>query len=89
VGVLGSSVGAWIAQRHQNRRDILSKKISHREQLYSDFISENARAMADALQHEFQDPSSLTPSYALLSRIRLSSSGTCEIICAAAWHSAR
>jgi hypothetical protein len=74
VGVLGSSVGAWIAQRHQNRRDILSKKIFHREQLYSDFISEAARAMADALQHGFQDPSSLTPSYALLSRIRLSSS---------------
>jgi hypothetical protein len=30
--------------------------------------------MADALQHSFHDPNKLIPSYALLSRIRLSSS---------------
>jgi hypothetical protein len=70
---LGSSVGAWIAQQHQNRRDLLAKKIFHREQLYSDFISETAHAFADAVQHAFHDPSRLIPSYALLSRIRLSS----------------
>jgi|SRR5271167_240714 len=74
VGTLGSSINVWIAQRHQNRRDLLAKKIFHREQLYSEFISEAARAMADAMQHTFQDPSRLIPSYALLSRIRLSSS---------------
>jgi len=74
VGALGSSINVWIAQRHQNRRDLLAKKIFHREQLYSEFISEAARAMADAMQHTFQDPSRLIPSYALLSRIRLSSS---------------
>jgi hypothetical protein len=33
VGALGSSVSAWIAQRHQNRRDLLAKKVFHREQL--------------------------------------------------------
>ena len=32
-------------------------------------------ALADAIQHNFQDPTKLTPAYALLSRIRLSSSG--------------
>lgn len=74
VGALGSSVSSWIAQRHQNRRDLLARKTYHREQLYSDFISETARAMVDAMQHTFQDPSRLIPSYALLSRIRLSSS---------------
>jgi iron-sulfur cluster repair protein YtfE (RIC family) len=42
--------------------------------LYSDFISEGAHAMADAIQHDLQDPNMLTPAYALLSRIRLSSS---------------
>ena len=46
----------------------------HREQLYSDFISESARVMADAIQHNFQDPNMLLPTYALLSRMRLSSS---------------
>ena len=74
VGALGSSVGTWISHRHQNRRDLLARKISHREQLYSDFISEAAHALAHAMQHTFQDPSNLIPSYALLSRIRLSSS---------------
>ena len=74
VGALGSSFSAWVVQRHQDRRDLLAKQIFHREQLYSDFISESARAMADAIQHDFQDPNKLTPTYALLSRIRLSSS---------------
>jgi hypothetical protein len=50
------------------------QKVFHREQLYSDFISETAHAFADAVQHTFHDPSRLLPSYALLSRTRLSSS---------------
>ena len=74
AGALGSATSAWIAQRHQDRRELLVKRASHREQLYSDFISESARLMADAAQHTFQDPSRLIPTYALLSRIRLSSS---------------
>ena len=74
IGALTSSVSTWITQRHQDHRDLLAKRIFHREQLYSDFISESARAMADAIQHNFQDPNKLVPAYALLSRIRLSSS---------------
>lgn len=74
VGALASSVSTWITQRHQDRRDLLAKRVFHREQLYSDFISESARAMADAVQHSFQDPNKVIPTYALLSRIRLSSS---------------
>jgi hypothetical protein len=49
-------------------------RIFYREQLYSDFISESAHAPADAVQHNLQDPNNLTPTYALLSRMRLSSS---------------
>lgn len=75
TGALASSVSTWITQRHQDRRDLLARRIFHREQLYSDFISESTRAMADAIQHNFQDPNKLTPTYELLSRIRLSSSG--------------
>jgi hypothetical protein len=74
AGALGSSVSTWIAQRHQDRRDMLFRKIAHREQLYSDFISESARVMADAVQHTFQDPSKLIAMFALISRMRLSSS---------------
>jgi hypothetical protein len=75
TGGLASSVSTWITQRHQDRRDLLARRIFHREQLYSDFISESARAIADAIQHNFQDPNKLTPTYALVSRIRLSASG--------------
>jgi hypothetical protein len=65
TGALASSVSTWITQRHQDRRDLLAKRIFHREQLYSDFISESVHAMADAIQDHFQDPNKLTPAYAL------------------------
>ena len=55
-------------------RDLVARRISHREQLYSEFISESARAFADALEHNFHDPRTLVPTYAVLSRIRVSSS---------------
>ena len=74
VGALSSTVSNWIARRNQDRRNLLAKNIFHREQLYADFIGESARAMVDAMQHTFQDPSKLIPVYALISRIRLSSS---------------
>jgi cell division septum initiation protein DivIVA len=74
TGALASSVSTWITQRHQDRRDLLAKRIFHREQLYSDFISESARAMADAMEHNFRDLSKLIPTYAALGRIRVSSS---------------
>ena len=74
AGALASSVGTWISQRHQDRRDLVAKQIFHREQLYSDFISESARALADAMEHNFQDIHKLVPTYAVLSRIRVSSS---------------
>jgi hypothetical protein len=74
TGALASSVSTWITQRHQDQRDLLAKRIFHREQLYSDFISESARALADAMQNNFKDVNKLVPTYAALSRIRLSSS---------------
>jgi hypothetical protein len=73
-GALASSVGTWITQRRQDRRGLLAKRVFHREQLYSDFISESAHVMAEAIQNSFPDPNKLSPTYALLSRTRLSSS---------------
>jgi hypothetical protein len=74
VGALGSVVGTWITQRHQDRRDLVAKTIIRREALYSDFIVESAGMLIDALEHNISDPQKLIPAYALLSRIRLSSS---------------
>lgn len=76
VGALGSVVGTWITTRHQDLRDLLAKKIVRREALYSDFITESARLLVDALEHNTSDPQKLIPAYALLSRIRLSSSSS-------------
>ena len=67
------TLSVWLTQRHHDRKDLLAKRIAHREQLYSDFIRESARAMVDAMQHTLEDPGRLTPVYALISRIRLSS----------------
>jgi len=74
VGAMGSVVGTWITQRHQDRRDVLAKQMVHREALYSDFIGESARLLVDSLAHNVVDPQKLIPVYALQSRIRLSSS---------------
>ena len=53
---------------------MLGKQIGRREALYSDFISESVRLLADAMQHSANDLQKLLPIYALISRIRLSSS---------------
>lgn len=74
VGALGSAVGTWITASHQDRRDLLGKQIARREALYSDFIGESARLLVDAMQHNASDLQKLLPVYAMLSRIRLSSS---------------
>lgn len=76
VGALGSVVGTWITTRHQDLRDLLAKQIVRREALYSDFITESARLLVDAMEHNTSDPQKLIPAYALLSRIRLSSSSS-------------
>jgi hypothetical protein len=74
VGALGSSVSTWITQRHADRRDLLARRIFYRVQLYSDFITESTRVLVDALENDFKDADKLIPAYALLSRIRLTSS---------------
>jgi hypothetical protein len=74
VGALGSSVSTWITQRHADRRDLIARRIFYRVQLYSDFITESTRVLVDALENNFRDPDKLIPAYALLSRIRLTSS---------------
>jgi hypothetical protein len=74
VGALGSSVSTWITQRHADRRDLIARRIFYRVQLYSDFITESTRVLVDALENNFKDPDKLIPAYALLSRIRLTSS---------------
>jgi hypothetical protein len=74
VGALGSSVSTWITQRHADQRDLVARRIFYRVQLYSDFITESERILVDALENNFKDPNKLIPAFALLGRIRLTSS---------------
>lgn len=73
TGALASSVSNWITQRHRDQRDLIARKIFYREQLYSEFITESARALADAMEHSFESLNKLIPTYAVLNRIRVSS----------------
>jgi hypothetical protein len=74
IGALSSTLSAWLAQRHRERREVVAKKIAHLEQLYTDFINESARLLFDAMQHSLENPGTVVPLYALLSRVRLGSS---------------
>ena len=74
IGALSSLVSSWVAQRRRERREILERKVSQLEELYSAFIDESARLLIDAVQHSLEDPSTLAQIYALISRIRLRSS---------------
>jgi hypothetical protein len=74
IGALTSMITTWSTQRHRERREFIAQKTAHLEQLYSDFINESARLLVDAVQHSLENPSTLVPIYALISRIRLRSS---------------
>jgi hypothetical protein len=55
VGAFSSIMSTWIIQRHQDRRELLAKRIYHREHLYSDLITQTARLLIDALEHSAID----------------------------------
>lgn len=81
AGVLGSLVGAsatiggaWVNQRTQHKRELIRADIDKCETLYGDFIGECSRLMIDAYGHTLESPEMLLTAYALLNRIRLSSS---------------
>jgi hypothetical protein len=73
VGALGTLLSASITQRYHDRRELLATQIARREALYSDFISESARLLVNAMESNAIEPKNLVPTYALLSRIRLAS----------------
>jgi hypothetical protein len=80
--VLGSLVGgsasiatAWVTQTGQSRRATARAEIRKRELLYTEFIAECSRLAIHALSHTLEQPENVLPAYALLNRIRLTSSG--------------
>jgi len=81
AGVLGSVVGAsttilsaWVTQRTNQKRELIRAEIDKREVLYGEFIGECSKLIIDAHGHKLEKPETLLSAYALLNRIRVSSS---------------
>jgi hypothetical protein len=82
AAIFGSLVGAGVDRRHLDHTTApryprpASEDDSTPRIALSDFITESARLLVDAMVQNNSDPQKLIPLYALLSRIRLSSSAT-------------
>ena len=79
--VLGSLVGgastittAWFTQKAQSRRESVNAEIRRRELVYTEFINECAKLAIDAYKRTLESPETLMNAYALMNRIRLTSS---------------
>ena len=80
-GVLGSLVGsssavavAWITQKTVGKRELIRIEMRKREMLYGEFISKCTQVLMDSFGHALEEPEKLLPVWALVNRIRLSSS---------------
>jgi len=71
VGALGGIITTWLTNFAQERARRMEHAISHRENLYGEFIEEASRIFSDALGHKLEDVSKLVKLYALLSKLRL------------------
>jgi hypothetical protein len=60
--------------RTTTRRERLKVEIRKREQLYAEFIAECSKLAVDAFTDSLDRPETVMPAYALLYRIRLTSS---------------
>jgi hypothetical protein len=71
VGGLTSFATTFFTQRNQAHRDLLSRDVAHREELYSQFIKEAANLYADSLDKTLENPAALIGMYSLIGRMRL------------------
>jgi len=76
VGGLASFLTTFFTQRHQAHRDLVSRDVAHREELYSQFIKEAANLYVDSLDKTVVNPASLIGMYSLVGRIRLIGNAT-------------
>ncbi len=76
IGGMTSLTTSWLSQRTQFRAQRLGQDLGRREDLYRDFIEEASRLYTDAFEHDQADVSKLVKLYALVSRMRVLSSGS-------------
>jgi len=74
IGGFASFSTSWATQRAQIRHSHSQAERARLETLYSEFITESARLVADALSHQKDDVADMVGLYALVGRMRLVSS---------------
>lgn len=74
IGGLTSFATSWATQQAQARAQRLAAERDARAALFGRFLDEAARLYADALQNRRDDTAALMVIYALINRIRLTSS---------------
>jgi hypothetical protein len=74
VGGLTSVVATWLTQRRKDSARRLMQEKARRQKLYKQFIDEASKLYADALVHDNSEVSALVNMYALIGRMRISSS---------------
>ena len=74
VGGTSSIATALFTQRAQSRRESVKVEIQKRELVYTEFINECSKLLNDALECSLDSPAAFVQVYALLNRIRLTSS---------------
>jgi hypothetical protein len=74
VGGSATVATAWITQKTQSKREMISAEIRKRETLYGEFISECSKLIVDSFARTLDKPETLLSAYALVNRIRLKAS---------------
>lgn len=81
AGIAGSLCGgsasiatAWVTSKTRSKRERIRAELNKREALYGEFINECSNRVMDSLERNLDKPQTLLSIYALVNRIRLSSS---------------
>jgi hypothetical protein len=74
LGATSSIVATWLSRQDEWRVQARVREAVKREALYSEFIVEASKRMADALGHEATGPEVIVALYAAVGRMRLMSS---------------
>jgi hypothetical protein len=74
IGGLTSGITTWLNQRSQARAGQIAHELSHRQELYKDFILAASKAYAEALVSSEPKIEELISLYAMISRMRATSS---------------
>ena len=74
VGACGSVAATFVGQRIQFRRTRLAAEMDEHEELYGRFVEKAVPLFVDAIERSEIDPGKLMRLYAIVARIRLTSS---------------